>query len=44
MTAVVGLFGDVPGQARLGCVHCACRDYCLIRESGTVCYRRPRDA
>lgn len=40
MTAVVGLFEDVPGKARLGCAHCTCRDYCLIRESGTVCYRR----
>lgn len=39
MTAVVGLFEDVPGRARLGCAHCACRDYCLIRESGAVCYR-----
>lgn len=44
MTAVVGLFEDVPTNARVGCSHCACRDYCAIRESGSVCFRRRREA
>ena len=42
ITAVVGLFGDPPARAKLGCAWCAARPYCTIRAAGRVCYRRDR--
>lgn len=42
-TSVIGLFFDPPSSALIGCAHCSCRDYCLIRETGATCYRRSRE-
>lgn len=42
-TSVIGLFFEPPSAALVGCEHCSCRDYCLIRETGATCYRRSRE-
>jgi len=40
ITAVVGLYPQLPVRAKVGCAWCACRDFCTIRAHGDVCYRR----
>ena len=40
ITALVGLFDEMPSRAKIGCAWCACRPYCAIRAAGRICYRR----
>ena len=39
VTAVVGLFEEPRGDARMSCADCPCRDFCLLVRAGRTCGR-----